>query len=115
MTRKRTTRKKEPFIVVEIEKRMYNDFKDLYNTNRDGIYRGVLDIYTEFKNNSRKRVLTLLVSTDMGPLSWDTEFIFKKLDYQILIEQILPYYEDNEDYEKCAEIKNLHDYFANIN
>ena len=109
------TRKKEPFIVVEIEKRMYNDFKDLYNTNRDGIYRGVLDIYTEFKNNSRKRVLTLLVSTDMGVLSWDTEFSFKKLDYEILIKQILPYYEDNEDYEKCAEIKNLHDYFANIN
>jgi hypothetical protein len=55
------------------------------------------------------------VSTDMGVLSWDTEFSFKKLDYEILIKQILPYYEDNEDYEKCAEIKNLHDYFANIN
>jgi hypothetical protein len=55
------------------------------------------------------------VSTDMGVLSWDTEFSFKKLDYEILIKQILPYYEDNEDYEKCAEIKNLHDYFVNIN
>lgn len=115
MSNKRTIRKKEPFIVVEIERKIYNNFKDLYDTNRDGIYQGVLDIYSEFKNNSRKKVLTLLVSTDVGPLSWDTELTFRKLDYQILTDQILPYYENNEEYEKCAEIKHLYDYFSNIN
>jgi hypothetical protein len=109
MTSKRT-RGKVPFITVQIEKKKYKDFKQLYDTNKGQIYEGVLEIYNELKN-SRKRSLMLLVSTDIGPLSWDTEFIFKKDEYDILMDQILPYYEDLEEYEKCAEIKSLYEAF----
>jgi hypothetical protein len=55
----------------------------------------------------------LLVTTDVGPLSWDTEFIFKKDEYEILVDQILPYYEEIEDYETCSKIKKLHESFEN--
>ena len=51
------------------------------------------------------------MSTDIGPLSWETEFIFKKDEYDILMEQILPYYEELEEYERCAEIKILYEAF----
>jgi hypothetical protein len=104
--------RKTPFITVQIEKKKYRDFKQLYDTNKGQIYEGVLQIYNELKI-SRKRSLTLLVSTDIGPLSWDTEFIFKKDEYDILIDQLIPYYEELEEYERCAEIKSLYEAFEN--
>ena len=109
---KRKTNKKKAFITVEIQKQQYKNFKHLYDTNKEDIYRGVVQIYEELKS-SRKRSLMLLVTTDVGPLSWDTEFIFKKEEYEILVDQILPYYEEIEDYETCAKIKKLHESFEN--
>lgn len=109
---KKRINKKKAFITVEIQKQQYKNFKHLYDTNKEDIYKGVVEIYEELKN-SRKRSLMLLVTTDVGPLSWDTEFIFKKEEYEILIDQILPYYEEIEDYETCAKIKKLHESFEN--
>lgn len=109
---KRKTNKKKAFITVEIQKQQYKNFKHLYDTNKEDIYKGVVQIYEELKS-SRKRSLMLLVTTDVGPLSWDTEFIFKKEEYEILVDQILPYYEEIEDYETCAKIKKLHESFEN--
>lgn len=109
---RRKTNKNKAFITVEIQKQQYKNFKHLYDTNKEDIYKGVVQIYEELKN-SRKRSLMLLVTTDVGPLSWDTEFIFKKDEYEILVDQILPYYEEIEDYETCAKIKKLHESFEN--
>jgi hypothetical protein len=102
---------KKPFITVELEQKKYRDFKELYDTNKDSIYDGVIEIFKELKN-SRKRSLTLLVTSKFGPLNWDTEFIFNKKEYDVLMTQILPYFEEIEDYEKCVEIKSLHDFYS---
>lgn len=109
---KKNNGKTKPFVTVQLQKQQYKNFKHLYDTNKGDIYDGVLKIYEELYN-SRKRTLMLLVTTDMGKLSWDTEFFFKKEEYGILIDQILPYFEELEDYEKCAQIKKLHESFEN--
>lgn len=109
---RKKTNKKKPFITVEIERIHYKSFKHLYDTNKGEIYKGVLEIYEELKN-TRKRSLMLLVTTEVGVMSWDTEFVFKKEEYEILTDQLLPYYEEIEDYETCAKIKKLHESFEN--
>ena len=76
-------RKKEPFITVNIKKREYSDFGELYETNQPEIYQGVLDIYNELRN-SREKSLKLLITTNMNDIIWDTEFIFSKEEFNIL-------------------------------
>jgi hypothetical protein len=36
-------------------------------------------------------------------------FSFYKKDSDVLINDVLPYFEEVENYEKCAEIINLHE------
>ena len=103
---------KKPFITVDLERKKYKDFKDLYDTNKDAIYDGVIKIYQELIS-SKKRSLTLLVTCKISSLDWDTEFTFSRKEYDILLTQILPHYEENEDYERCVEIKNLHEHYSN--
>jgi hypothetical protein len=112
MTKPTQKRKKEPFVTIQLKEQQYKNFKELYETNKGDIYQGVFDIYTELKN-SRKRSLMLLVTSNMGSLEWETEFDFSKNEYEILMEQLIPYYEDIEDYEKCVEIKNLYEHYKN--
>jgi hypothetical protein len=38
---------------------------------------------------------------------WDTEFNFSRQESVVLSRDILPYFEQNEDYEVCAEILKL--------
>jgi hypothetical protein len=103
-------KKTDPFKSLII-KGKFNDFTDFYDENKETIYQSIIEIFREFKT-SKKRNLTLYVSAKIKNLDWDTEFNFKKDETIVLKRDLLPYYEDIEDYETCIEIKNIYNYLT---
>jgi hypothetical protein len=84
----------------------YNDFTDFYDDNKTEIYKSIIELFGEFKN-SRKKSLNLQISAKIRGLDWDTEFNFKRDETIILTRDVMPYFENIEDYETCSEIISL--------
>lgn len=106
-----TRKRNQPFISLEIQGK-YNDFTDFYDENKKIIYESIFDIFTELKT-TRKKSLDLYVSAKIKTLDWDTKFIFHKQEAIVLTRDLMPFFEDTEDYEKCAEIKKLYEELTN--
>ncbi len=85
----------------------YKQFDDFYDKNKEKIYRSIIDLFEDFKT-SRKKVLNLYISARIQGLDWDTEFNFSKNQSFILTRDIMPFFEDIEDYETCDYIVKLH-------
>lgn len=90
----------------------YKNFEDFLSKNRDLIYGGVVDSFKELQQ-TRKRKIKYTVNATVKLESeeiveWKTEFLLLKNEPDILVDHIMPYFEGNEDYEKCSEILNLH-------
>ena len=64
-------------------------------------------IFEEFKN-SRKKSLVLKLSAKFKNTDWNTEFEFHRNETIVLKRDILPFFEENEDYEMCGQVLNLH-------
>lgn len=67
--------------------------------------------YSMFLKNlepQKKKKLTLFVSAKIRGLEWDTEFNFHKEESVVLKRDLMPYFEEIEDYETCNEINNLY-------
>ena len=96
----------EPFKSLEL-KGKYNDFTDFYDENKRIIYESIFDVFKEFRNTKKKK-LTLFVSAKIRELEWDTEFNFHKEESVVLKRDLMPYFEEIEDYETCNEINNLY-------
>ena len=105
-------KKEEAFKTINIVGN-YKDFNDFYSRNREIILDGVIEIYNEFLTTASRK-LKLVVSANLKTpdsqtlTHWDTTFIFNKKDVKVLIEDVMPFYEEIENYEKCAEILNLY-------
>ena len=85
----------------------YNEFNDFYEKNKEIIYKSIIELFSEFKK-TRKRTLSLHVSARIKGLEWDTEFNFNRNESIVLKRDVIPYFEEKEDYETCGEIINLH-------
>jgi hypothetical protein len=85
----------------------YQEFKDFYDENKETIYRSIIELFKEF-TKSRKKYLTLYISAKIQGLEWDTEFNFNKGESIILKRDLMPYFEDIEDYETCGDLISLH-------
>jgi hypothetical protein len=84
----------------------YPDFTDFYNENKIVIYKSIIELFEEFKNN-KKKSLNLQISAKIKGLDWDTEFAFKRDETIILTRDVIPYFEGIEDYETCSKIISL--------
>lgn len=84
----------------------YDSFNEFYSEAKPDIYRAIVDIFDEFKNTD-KYVLTFSLSAVISGLNWDTDFSFTKEQYFVMKRDILPYFEENEDYEMCNRIMKL--------
>lgn len=84
----------------------YNDFTDFYDENKTEIYKSIIELFAEFKKN-KKKSLNLQISAKIRGLDWDTEFTFKRDETIILTRDVMPYFENMEDYETCSEIVSL--------
>ena len=104
-------RRKQPDFILNLDG-SYKDFNDFYGKNKETIYRSILDLFRGLPN-TKKKSLTLLVTAKIRGLEWDTEFTFSKSDAKSLIRDVMPYFEQNEDYETCSEIIKLHQDLTN--
>jgi hypothetical protein len=95
-----------PFKELKIKGR-YNEFKDFYDTNKGLIYKSIIEVFHEFKK-TRKKSLSLNISAKIKGLEWDTEFNFSRNETIVLKRDVMPFFEEIEDYETCSEILNLH-------
>jgi len=90
-----------------IIKDKYKNYDDFYSENKTIIYKSILNIFKEFKTTSKEN-LTFYISAKIKNEEWDTEFKFHKKESIILKRDLIPYFEEIEDYETCIEIKNLY-------
>ena len=90
----------------------YKNFEDFLSKNRDLIYGGVIDSFKELQNSRKRKIkytVNATVKLDSNEIvEWKTEFLLLKNEPDILVEHIMPHFEEKEDYEKCSEILNLH-------
>ena len=99
-------RKKEPFKSL-IFNGKYKEFTDFYDINKETIYKGILDVFEEFKT-TRNKSLDLYISAKIQGLDWDTNFTFHKDESIVLKRDLMPYFEQIEDYETCHIINSLY-------
>lgn len=85
----------------------YDDFTDFYSINKESIYKNIIEVFKGFTGDSKKKVLTLYIQAIIQGLEWDTEFKFNKSDTIVLTRDVIPYFEEIEDYETCQEVRNL--------
>lgn len=84
------------------------DFKNFYDTNKPIIFNKIIECFNILIKNPNRENIKLLIVGKISGFDWDTEFIFHKNDQQTLIKDILPFFEQIEDYETCSEIIKLH-------
>jgi hypothetical protein len=99
---------KTPFRKMYI-KGNYEDFTDFYTINKRSIYENIIEVFKGFTGNSKKRVLTLYLQAIIHGLEWDTEFKFNKTDTIVLTRDVIPYFEQIEEYEICYDVIKLYE------
>jgi hypothetical protein len=86
----------------------YKCFSDFYSENKEVIYKNLITLFRNFKKKDKLKV-TLNLNAKINGLEWGTELSFTRNDFHILKRDIMPYFEEIEDYETCAKICNLYD------
>lgn len=85
----------------------HKDFKEFYYSNKSLIYEKVFDLFKSLKRNDKNNVV-LVISSKINALQWETELKFNRDQKDILINELIPYFESIENYEICGEIHALH-------
>jgi hypothetical protein len=85
----------------------YEGFKDFYDVNKIVIYKNILKLFTNFKKQDKDQ-LVLIISAKISNLDWETELKFQRKESIVLVRDIMPYFEQIEDYETCGQICDLY-------
>lgn len=93
-------------VKIKLEKD-YENFKNFYDENIVLIYKSIVDLFELFRNK-RKKTIKLSVDAKINGLKWGTDFIYHRTDINVLNRDLLPYFENIEDYETCIQIRNLY-------
>lgn len=92
-------------------KKKYDTFLDFQTDNQEEMYKNIIDLYLDFQKIKNKN-LSIIVKVIIDDAEWTTELIFNRNEYTILKRDILPFFEDIEDYETCNVVKNLFQSFV---
>ena len=108
----RITNLKEPDTIDVHVTGKYESFEDFLDKNKPLIYSGVVDSFKQLLS-TRKKEIKFVVNASLllnksEVMDWKTEFQLFKKEPEILIEHVMPYFENIEDYEKCSEILILY-------
>jgi len=91
----------------------YNSFGDFYNVNKELIYLTLVNLFKSLKRKDKNNVI-LVLGAKINGLQWETELKFKRKESIVLVRDILPFFEGNEDYETCAEITDTYNKILQI-
>jgi len=86
----------------------YNDFSDFYDVNKVIIYNNILKLFENFKNKEKEHII-LRLSANIENIEWKTNLEFSREDIYVLERDILPYFEELEEYETCDKITKLYE------
>jgi len=84
----------------------YIDFTDFYGVNKIIIYNNIINLFEDFKDK-KKKLLVLELSANIQNIEWKTELEFSRKEIYILKRDILPFFEEIEDYETCEKVSKL--------
>lgn len=87
-------------------KKKYKSYSDFHAENKEIIYRTIIDLFKEF-GVVRNKSLSFLISANIENIEWKTELSFNRNEIFLLKKDVMPYFEDIEDYETCSEIISL--------
>jgi hypothetical protein len=104
---------KDTIIKNLIIKESYKDYGSFYNENKGVIYKSIVNLFNSLKRKDKQNVI-LVMSAKINGLQWETELKFNRKESFVLVRDILPYFEDNEDYEFCEEISNLYNKILSV-
>ncbi len=103
MQSKQLSKPKDTVIKKLILKQNYKGFGDFYSVNKELIYRTLANLFKSLKRKD-KNIVILVLGAKINGLQWETELKFKRQESIVLVRDILPFFEENEDYETCGEI-----------
>ena len=92
--------------------KFYKNYDDFYSDTKTEIYKSIFEIFKEFKDR-RKKTLMLSISAVIREENWCTELIFNRDEHIVLRRDLMPYFEDLEEFEICGEINSLYKEFTN--
>lgn len=87
-------------------KKKFKSYNEFHNENKNKIYKSIVNLFKEFTNTNIKS-LSLSIDANIEGIEWNTELHFNRNEINVLKKDIMPYFEDIEDYEMCSEIINL--------
>ena len=91
--------------VLVLEKN-YSDFKEYIDDSKSMIYKTIINLCEKLKNTKKRRI-KLLVKSTVKDVDFDTEFEMDKLYSKNLLNEILNYFVEHEDYETCIKVREL--------
>jgi hypothetical protein len=103
----RNQKKILPYLVLKIDGE-YDDFPSFYETNKRIIYDSIYGTFYGLINGKNKNLILQLYAI-IDNSDFETEFDFKRDDIIVLIRDLIPFYEELEDYEMCTKVKNLYE------
>lgn len=92
-------------------KKPYKNYEEFYGDTKTEIYKSILELFKGFKDK-RKKTQVLGISAVIKNENWDTELIFKRDEHIVLKRDLMPYFEDIEEFEICGEINSLYKEFT---
>jgi hypothetical protein len=88
-------------------KRDYDDFSSFFIETKDDIFGTILSSYEVMRRIKKVDEILVVVYGKIEGVAFDTEFLISKENVNMLIKDILPYYESIEKYEFCSLIKKI--------
>lgn len=85
----------------------YESFNEFYNEHKSEIYETIVAIFECF-NGSPKNILTINLNVNINGIFWDSDISFSRDQYFVLKRDILPYFEEEENYEMCNRIMKIY-------
>jgi hypothetical protein len=85
----------------------YDSYLEFAEDTRFDIYNSIYDIFTRLLVENKPE-LKMIVAAKVDGEDWTTNFTFTKNDTIVIKRDLLPFFENLEDYEMCDNIKKLY-------
>jgi hypothetical protein len=95
-----------------IFKKCYKNYEEFYDDTKTEIYKSILELFKAFKDK-RKKTQSLGISAIIKDEKWNSELVFKRDEHIVLKRDLMPYFENLEEFEICSEINSLYKEFTN--
>lgn len=85
----------------------YQSYHEFAEDTRTDIYNTIYIIFQKLKTDKEKE-MKLIISAKIEGIDWSTDLNFTKHDTIVIKRDLIPYFEQKEDYEMCSNLKELY-------